>query len=114
MGLAGSLHPFVVRQSWMKIAHLPVIEQVRLMRDPEMKAKIIGDTPLQLSKIKPSVAERADAFFFDVEAMTKGMWIMGNALDYEQTAEQTIYAMAKRAGRDPVDFVYDLLLVRIA
>jgi N-acyl-D-aspartate/D-glutamate deacylase len=110
MGLMGSLHPFVVRQSYLEIAHLPPAEQVRLMRDPALKARIISDKPLQLSKLKPSVAERADEFFFDVEAMTKGMWIMGDALDYEQTADQTVYALAQRAGRDPVEFVYDLML----
>ena len=110
MGLSGSLHPFVVRKSWIEISHLPVAEQVRLMRDPAIRAKIIADEPLQLSKIKPSVAERADEFFFDVEAMTKGMWIMGDDPDYEQTADDTVYAMARREGRDPVEFVYDLML----
>jgi N-acyl-D-aspartate/D-glutamate deacylase len=110
MGLMASLHPFVVRQSYLEIAHLPLAEKLRAMRNPALKAKILADKPLQLSKIKPSVAERADEFFFNVEAMTKGMWIMGEDLDYEQTADQTVYAMASKAGRDPVEFVYDLLL----
>jgi N-acyl-D-aspartate/D-glutamate deacylase len=110
MGLTGSLHPFIVRQSYLEIAHLPLADQIKALRDPALKAKILADKPLQLSKLKPSVAERADEFFFNVEAMTRGMWIMGDDLDYEQTQDQTVYAMAKRAGRDPVEFVYDLML----
>jgi N-acyl-D-aspartate/D-glutamate deacylase len=110
MGMAGSLQPFMVRQSYLDIAHLPMAEQVSLMRDPAMKAKILADKPLQLSKLKPSVAERADEFFYDVESMTKGMWIMGEKLDYEQTADKSVYAMAQSARRNPVEFVYDLML----
>jgi N-acyl-D-aspartate/D-glutamate deacylase len=110
LGLSASLNPFTVRPSYIALSHLPVDEQVRAMRDPVMKERILRDEPLKMSTLKASVTERADPYFADAAAMTKRMWVLDESPDYEQTAEQSVRAMALRAGREPDEFVYDLLL----
>jgi len=45
MGLQSSLHPFIAHRSYHEIAHLPIDERVAVMRDPQVRARILADQP---------------------------------------------------------------------
>ncbi len=45
LGLAGSQNPFSGTPTYKEISHLPVSERARVMADPTVRAKILGEDP---------------------------------------------------------------------
>jgi N-acyl-D-amino-acid deacylase len=100
-----TFHPFSHRPTYKKLADLPLEERVARLRDPETKARILGEP---------------DEFDDARLAMVIGMINagldkavpLGDPPDYEPGPEKSVAALAARAGRDPYEFLYDLLLER--
>jgi N-acyl-D-aspartate/D-glutamate deacylase len=104
MGIGTALNPFTVRPSYKALEHLPIEEQRRRLRDPEMRRKILADTPSEseiakLAQFRQVVAKRFDKFF-----------VMGNPPDYEPGPEKSVAAIAEREGRTPEEVAYDYML----
>ena len=101
MGLTASLTPFTSRPSFREVADLPLAEKHRALSDPERRRRILTETPTE----DPDYA-RMD------ELLDGGNWVweMGEVPDYEPPVEDSVAARARRAGRDPMDFMYDLML----
>jgi N-acyl-D-aspartate/D-glutamate deacylase len=76
-------------------------ERVLLLRDPELKARILAETPDATAA--PS-ADQLNRHTF------KRVYPLGNRLDYEPSAEHSIAAIAERERRDPWEVTYDTLL----
>ena len=93
-----TFHAFRRRPSYQAIAELPLDERVERMRDPEVRAAILGEQP---------VSDPRMAFI--------GMGLdrtfpIGDPPDYEPAPELSVAARAEREGRDPQELLYDLLL----
>ena len=92
---------FLNRPAYLEIAGLPLAERVQRMKDPAVRARILGP-------------ERADGVGFggmlDSEAMLKKIFPMGDPPDYEPGPEKSIAAVAEREGRDPAEVLYDYML----
>jgi N-acyl-D-aspartate/D-glutamate deacylase len=93
-----TFHAFRRRPSYQAIAELPLDERVEHMRDPEVRAAILGEQP---------VSDPRMAFI--------GMGLdrtfpIGDPPDYEPAPESSIAARAEREGRDAQELLYDLLL----
>jgi N-acyl-D-aspartate/D-glutamate deacylase len=93
-----TFHAFRQRPSYQAIAELPLDQRVERMRDPEVRAAILGERP---------VSDPRMAFI--------GMGLdrtfpIGDPPDYEPAPELSIAARAEREGRDPQELLYDLLL----
>jgi N-acyl-D-amino-acid deacylase len=104
MGIGTALNPFTVRPSYKALEHLPIEEQRRRLRDPEMRRKILADTPSEaeiekLAQFRQIVSKRFDKFF-----------VMGNPPDYEPGPEKSVAAIAAREGRTPEEVAYDYML----
>jgi N-acyl-D-aspartate/D-glutamate deacylase len=104
MGIGTALNPFTVRPSYKALESLPIEEQRRRLRDPEMRRKILADTPSEaeiakLAQFRQVVAKRFDKFF-----------VMGNPPDYEPGPEKSVAAIAQREGRTPEEVAYDYIL----
>ena len=99
LGLQGSVHPFVSRPSYQAIAGLPLAEKVAAMRDPELRRSLIAEAPLP---DHPFVNSLAGAHH--------KMFLIGDRVDYEPAAEDSIAAIAARQGVNPDELVYDALL----
>ena len=104
MGIGTALNPFTVRPSYKAIEHLPIEEQRRRLRDPELRRKILADTPSdaeieKLAQFRQVVAKKFDKFF-----------VMGNPPDYEPGPEKSVAAIAQREGRTPEEVAYDYIL----
>ncbi len=88
------------RPSYEAVAHLPLEQRVAELRRPEVKARILAeesnDNWLQL---------------LDVFDWTK-LYPLGDPPDYEPKPEDSVAARAKREGRDPAEYAYDLQLER--
>ena len=104
MGIGTALNPFTVRPSYKALESLPIEEQRKRLRDPQMRRTILADTPsdaeiAKLAQFRQVVAKRFDKFF-----------VMGNPPDYEPGPEKSVAAIAQREGRSPEEVAYDYML----
>ena len=104
MGIGTALNPFTVRPSYKKLESLPIEEQRRRLRDPQVRAQILAETPSEaeiakLAQFRQVVAKAFDKFF-----------VMGNPPDYEPGPEKSVAAIAMREGRTPEEVAYDYIL----
>jgi N-acyl-D-amino-acid deacylase len=103
MGIGTALNPFTVRPSYKQIESLPLAEQRKRLRDPQMRRQILAETPSEaevakLAQFRQLVTTRWDKFF-----------TMGNPPDYEPAPEKSVAAIAAREGRSPDEVAYDYM-----
>ena len=98
----GTVHPFILRPSWAHIARKPWDEQLKTLRDPSFRARLLAEEPVlegELSALRMVIS--------------KG-WFMQYAMredfDYEPTQGETIMALAAARGVSGDEFAYDLLM----
>ncbi len=104
MGIGTALNPFTVRPSYKKLESLPIEEQRRRLRDPQVRAQILAEAPSEaeiakLSQFRQEVAKTFDRFF-----------TMGNPPDYEPGPEKSVAVIAARERRSPEEVAYDYIL----
>jgi N-acyl-D-aspartate/D-glutamate deacylase len=92
---------FLNRPAYLEIAGLPLAERVARMKDPAVRARILGP-------------ERADGAGFggmlDSEAMLKKIFPMGDPPNYEPGPEESIWAIAQRENKPADEVLYDFML----
>lgn len=101
LGLQCTLHPLLTNPVYREISGLPLEEQVGVMRDPAFKARVLA------ADASPRGEDRLGGRLLQGFAR---MSVVQDPPDYEPDADSSIAAMAARAGRDPLEFAYDLLL----
>jgi N-acyl-D-aspartate/D-glutamate deacylase len=95
-----TLNTFYTCESYVKLAGLPFDERIRLLKTPEIRARILAES----ADPDPSIVLGRLAREFN------HMFILGDPPDYEQPFAQSIAARAARAGIRPEELVYDLML----
>ena len=98
-GLESTAHPFSSYAAYRELAHLPLAERVRALRDPAVRRRILEE---QVQFTDPLAAFVATAFH--------KLFPLGDPPDYEPAAERSVAAVAARAGKTPQEIIYDLLL----
>jgi len=92
---------FLGRPAYLEIKDLPLPERVARMKDPAVRARILGP-------------ERDDSVGFgtmlDNPEMLKKIFPLGDPPDYEPGPECSIYAIAQREGRPADEVLYDYML----
>jgi N-acyl-D-aspartate/D-glutamate deacylase len=109
-GLQCTFHPILAQPSYLAIKDKPLDERVRIMRDPEFKARCIAETPLRLSGEGSSVPPIVDRIIGEIETLAFKLYRLGDEPDYEQSAEQSLGAEAQRDGVPIMDKLYDVCL----
>ncbi len=94
-------NPFLNRPAYAEIAELPLAERVKRLRDPAVRARILGPERLD--------AEGFGSFLDKPEVLRK-IFPMGDPPDYEPGPEKSIAAIAERAGRSLDEVLYDYML----
>jgi N-acyl-D-aspartate/D-glutamate deacylase len=104
MGVGTAVNPFTVRPSYKEIESLPIAEQRRRLRDPQVRARILAE--------QPSEAEVAKLAQFRQAVISKWerFYVMGNPPDYEPGPEMAVAAIAARTGRPPDEVAYDIII----
>jgi N-acyl-D-amino-acid deacylase len=92
---------FLGRPAYLEIKDLPLPERVKRMKDPAVRARILGP-------------ERDDTTGFgsmlDSPDMLKKIFPLGDPPDYEPGPEQSIWAIAEREGKPADEVLYDYML----
>jgi N-acyl-D-aspartate/D-glutamate deacylase len=101
MSLESTLHPFCTHRSYRPLAKLSPQERVARMRDPQVRAEILADTPAVRDRDTRRMVTNFDNFF-----------PLGDPPDYEPTAEMSIGARARKMGVTPEELTYDTMLER--
>jgi N-acyl-D-aspartate/D-glutamate deacylase len=101
MGLETSSNPLLGLPSYDAIAHLPLSERVKRMRDPELRARIIAEMP-----------EKDINHFGVPTAGYSNLFPLGEPPNYEPTREMSLEERAKREGKTPQAAYYDTMLER--
>ncbi len=104
MGIGTALNPFMVRPSYKELDGLTIAQQRARLRDPELRRRILSETPTEaevakLAQFRQYVTTRWDKFF-----------IMDGTPDYEPAEETSIAAIAARSSRTPDEAAYDYLV----
>ena len=99
LGLTGSQNPFAGTRTYRAIAHLPIDERVKAMRDPEVRAKILSDDPAEFNTW--ALLNR-----IGYERMFK----FADPLNYTPSREDSVAAIAARQGVTPPEVAYDMLV----
>jgi N-acyl-D-aspartate/D-glutamate deacylase len=94
-----TFHPLRDRPTYAALETLPLDERVARLRDPEVKAAILSERPPAAEGIASYIGLGLNRIFR-----------LGEPPDYEPAPEESIACLAERAGRDPWDLFYDLLL----
>jgi len=99
MGWQGSAHPFLVYpEYWGAVGGLSDEEKLAKLRDPEIRAKILADSPVDAGEFANFIATSFDK-----------MYLFSEFLDYEPTDEQSVAYRAEQEGKTPQEVAYDAL-----
>ncbi|MGE4431259.1 MAG: amidohydrolase family protein [Sphingobium sp.] len=102
----GGYHPLMRRETYLKIAHLPLAERVAEMRKPEMKAAILSDKDML-----DAGAGAAENYVVQYLANLMGHLVpLGEQVDYEPDTARFVSAIARERGDTDQSVVYDSLL----
>lgn len=109
-GLQCTFHPILAQPSYLAIKDKPLEERVAIMRDPTFRERCLGESPMQLSGEGSPVPPIVDRIIGDIEMIAFKLYRLGENPDYEQPAEQSLGAEAKRDGVPVMEKLYDVCL----
>ena len=103
MAWQGTVHPFRFKPAWAEIEALPWAEQLKHLKDPAFKARLIAEE---------SVFPQSD--IIDFLRIVAGGWPvhfeMGPEFNYEPGQDESVMARALATGISPAEYAYDLLM----
>ena len=97
LGFELTQNPFSGHPSYAAIAHLPFAEKVRLLGNPELRARIVSERD-------------ADATHDARVAHYQKLFEYGDNPDYEPQAADSIAERARHMGCTPAELTYDILM----
>jgi N-acyl-D-aspartate/D-glutamate deacylase len=104
MNWRGTVHPFMRKPSWQKIAGLSWDEQKAKLSDPAFKAAMLAEDNL------PPPSFDMAPFFMLVTAAWAMQFPLGDGFSYEPTREESVFGFAQAAGKDAAEYAYDQLM----
>jgi N-acyl-D-amino-acid deacylase len=99
-GLESRFTPFSTRPSYMALEHLPFAERLAELKKPEVRAAILAE---------PNGRYRSQALQ-DQHETFDNMFRVSTPIEWEPSADQTIAALAAKAGVSAEAYCYDYLL----
>lgn len=112
LGLGSTFHPLMAFPSYLSIADKTLSEKVVIMRDPEFKNKMLGETPVQLSGPDSPVPSMVDILIAQFEAVAEKLFRLAEngQVNYEPDPSTSVAQQARDSLMTPWEKVYDMLL----
>ncbi len=98
LGLQCTLNPLMTNAVYREVAGLPLDEQVVALSDPAMRRRVLDEAAAD--------GRRAGR----VMGAFEHMYLLGDPPDYEPDPATSVAGLAERAGREPIELVYDHLV----
>ncbi|WP_309091914.1 amidohydrolase family protein [Phenylobacterium sp.] len=98
-GFELTMNPFSQHEAYREIRDLPLAGKVERLRDPAFRARLLAE---ESAAVRGFAGSQPRAWH--------NMFLMAEAPDYEPTSDQTVEAIAARAGRDPAEVALDHML----
>lgn len=105
LGLEASTCVLTPSRAYARVARLPLAERVVALRQPELRQRIL-DAQNALTSGEDAFAGYSFFRRFD------DMFVLSDPPNYDLHASQSLGASARRLGRDPLEFAYDVQLER--
>lgn len=110
LGLETTFHPFMGFPSYKKISHLSLEERVKIMKDPEFKAKILTEKNEPLAGDGSRIPPLADLLLAQLDMIGMRMFKLGETPDYEPSMATSIGLKSKQKGESVLSGLYDAIL----
>lgn len=111
-GLDTTMNLLLAFPSYQAIAHLSPAERAERMREPQLRAKILAESPVKLSTENSSVPPLADFVVEHFEQISFGLFPykeVNGSIDYEPDPKLSMGAQAKLKGVSAKEVMYDYL-----
>jgi N-acyl-D-amino-acid deacylase len=103
LGLQATANPFSPCRPYAKVAHLPLAERVVALRNEDRRARILSS--------HAALTSGPDAFpGLAFLGRFDEMYVLGSPVDYDLDRRRSVEAMARAVGREPREYLYDLML----
>ncbi len=110
LGLDATFHPFIGFPSYKAVAHLPLAERARELRRPEVRARLLAEQSDAVAGDGSAVPPLVDKLLGALEMVAMSLFRLGDQPDYEPDRSASLYGEALRAGKKPLEVVFDALL----
>ena len=110
LGVQATFHPFMGFPSYKAIAHLPLEERVKRMRDPALKATMIAEESEPVAGDGSQLPPLADFFLQNLDMVAMRLFRLGEEPRYEPTVQESFAAEAMRRGEPVLSVIYDAML----
>ena len=110
LGLSATFHPFMGFPSFKAISHLPLAEQVRRMRDPALKARMITEKSEPVSGDGSPLPPLADFFLANIDMVALRLFRLGEQPNYEPSITESLGTEALVRGVPVLSVLYDAML----
>lgn len=110
LGLDATFHPFIGHPSYKAVAHLPLAERVAALRRPEVRAKLLSETPDKVAGDGSSVPPLVDALLAQIDRAAFLMFPMADPPVYEPDPGTSLAARAMQTGSGALGALLDALL----
>ncbi|MGJ8563347.1 MAG: N-acyl-D-amino-acid deacylase family protein [Alphaproteobacteria bacterium] len=112
LGLGSTFHPLMAFPSYIAISDKPIPEQVAIMRDPAFKAKMLAETPIQLSGPGSSIPPMTDLLIAQFDQVAEKHFRLNDEgnVNYEPDPSTSLASLARAEGVTVWEKAYDMLL----
>ncbi len=110
LGLEATFHPFMGFPTYKAVADLPLEERVRKLREPEVRARLLGETSDPVAGDGSPIPPLADQLLARLEMVSLRLFRLGARPDYEPKLDASIGAEAYARGVSHLGAVLDALL----
>jgi len=109
IGIESTFHPLIAFPSFWPLVGLPPAECAARLRDPELRAKILSESPQKQAGDGSSIPPLVDILLQKIEMIAFRFFPMGDVPSYEPAIEQSIGAIAASKGVRALEVLYDTL-----
>ena len=110
IGLEATFHPFIGFPSYKAIAHLPIAERVRAMRDPAFRTRMLAEKTDKVAGDGSAIPPLVDQLLSNIDFVSMSLFRLGATPDYEPDRKTAMFGEAMASGRPVLEVVYDTLL----
>ncbi len=110
LGFEATFHPFMGFPTYKSLAHLPIEERVRRMREPEIRARILSERSEPVAGDGSPIPPLADKLLENIDFVAMRLFTLGERPNYEPDRANSIFAQALAREVPPLAAVYDAMV----